>query len=108
MTTKTWFITGAAAGFGRAMTERLLERGDRVAATARTPERLADLADKYGELLWTDELDVTDTPTLRAVVERAFADIGRIDVIVSNAGYGTFGAAEELTGLPTFPDSLPR
>jgi NAD(P)-dependent dehydrogenase (short-subunit alcohol dehydrogenase family) len=97
MTAKTWFITGASSGFGRAMTERLLERGDRVAATARKPERLADLAAQYGDQLWTAELDVTDTATLRAVVERAFAELGRIDVIVSNAGYGTFGAAEELT-----------
>jgi NAD(P)-dependent dehydrogenase (short-subunit alcohol dehydrogenase family) len=97
MTTKTWFITGASSGFGRAMTERLLERGDRVAATARKPERLSELAEKYGDRLWTAALDVTDTATLRAVVEKAFADLGRIDVIVSNAGYGTFGAAEELT-----------
>jgi NAD(P)-dependent dehydrogenase (short-subunit alcohol dehydrogenase family) len=97
MTTRTWFITGASAGFGRAMTERLLGRGDRVAATARRPERLADLAEKHGDLLWTAALDVTDTATLRAVVEKAFADLGRIDVIVSNAGYATFGAAEELS-----------
>jgi NAD(P)-dependent dehydrogenase (short-subunit alcohol dehydrogenase family) len=93
----TWFITGASSGFGRAMTERLLARGDRVAATARKPERLADLATRYGDLLWTAALDVTDTPVLRSVVDRAFADLGRIDVIVSNAGYGTFGAAEEFT-----------
>ena len=93
----TWFITGASSGFGRAMTERLLARGDRVAATARKPDRLADLATRYGDLLWTAALDVTDTPVLRSVVDRAFADLGRIDVIVSNAGYGTFGAAEEFT-----------
>jgi NAD(P)-dependent dehydrogenase (short-subunit alcohol dehydrogenase family) len=97
MPTRTWLITGASSGFGRAMTERLLDRGDRVAATARTPDRLADLAGKYGDLLWTAALDVTDTGALRAVVERAFADLGRIEVIVSNAGYGTFGAAEEFT-----------
>lgn len=93
----TWFITGATSGFGRAMTERLLARGDRVAATARRPERLDDLAAKYGDLLWTAALDVTDIPVLRAVVDRAFAELGRIDVIVSNAGYGTFGAAEEFS-----------
>jgi NAD(P)-dependent dehydrogenase (short-subunit alcohol dehydrogenase family) len=97
MTSRTWFVTGASSGFGRAMTERLLDRGDRVAATARKPERLADLAGKYGDLLWTAALDVTDTAALRAVVEQAFADLGRIDVIVSNAGYGTYGAAEEFT-----------
>jgi NAD(P)-dependent dehydrogenase (short-subunit alcohol dehydrogenase family) len=97
MTTRTWFITGASSGFGRAMTEQLLDRGDRVAATARTPERLADLVDKYGDRLWTAALDVTDTAALRAVVEKAFTDLGQIDVIVSNAGRGLFGAAEEIT-----------
>ena len=97
MTTRTWLITGASSGFGRSMTEQLLERGDRVAATARTPERLADLAEKYGDQLWTAALDVTDTAALRAVVEKAFAELGHIDVIVSNAGRGLFGAAEEIT-----------
>jgi NAD(P)-dependent dehydrogenase (short-subunit alcohol dehydrogenase family) len=96
MTIRTWFITGASAGFGRAMTERLLERGERVAATARRPERLADLAGEYGDRLWTARLDVTDTAELRAVVDKAFAELGRIDVIVSNAGFGFYGAAEEL------------
>ncbi|HEY4096300.1 MAG TPA: SDR family oxidoreductase [Baekduia sp.] len=94
---KTWLITGASSGFGRSMTERLLERGDRVAATARTPERLADLAAEYGNQLWVAALDVTDTDALRATVERAFAELGRIDVIVSNAGRGLFGAAEEMS-----------
>lgn len=97
MTSRTWLITGASSGIGRALTERLLAAGDRVAATARKPERLAGLHDQYGDRLWTAELDVTDLPVLRSVVDRAFAELGRIDVIVSNAGYGTFGAAEEFT-----------
>jgi NAD(P)-dependent dehydrogenase (short-subunit alcohol dehydrogenase family) len=79
------------------MTEQLLERGDRVAATARQPQALADLADKFGSQLWTAALDVTDTAQLRETVDRAFADLGTIDVIVSNAGYAEFGAAEELS-----------
>ena len=97
MSSQTWFVTGASQGIGRAVTERLLARGDRVAATARTPEQLNDLADKYGDLLWTAALDVTDTIALREVVDRAFAELGRIDVILSNAGQGAFGAAEELS-----------
>jgi NAD(P)-dependent dehydrogenase (short-subunit alcohol dehydrogenase family) len=97
MSTQTWFVTGASSGIGRAVTEQLLERGHRVAATARTPERLADLAERYGDRLWTAALDVTDTDSLREVVERAFAELGRIDVIFSNAGRGAFGAAEELS-----------
>jgi NAD(P)-dependent dehydrogenase (short-subunit alcohol dehydrogenase family) len=78
------------------MTEKLLERGDRVAATARNTEELGDLKDRYDDLLWTAELDVTDTAAVRDVVTGAFAQLGRIDVIVNNAGYGLFGAAEEL------------
>lgn len=97
MAQRTWFITGSNSGFGRLMTEQLLERGDRVAATARNTESLKDLVEKYGERIWTAQLDVTNTPQIREVVEKAFSDLGTIDVIVNNAGYGLFGAAEELT-----------
>ncbi|WP_426245386.1 SDR family oxidoreductase [Nocardioides sp. LHG3406-4] len=93
---RTWFITGASSGFGLAMTRQLLERGDRVAATARRPERLAELSARHGDLLWTAELDVTDTARMRSVVDQAFGELARIDVVISNAGYGSFGAAEEL------------
>lgn len=94
---RTWFITGASRGFGRELTEQLLARGDRVAATLRRPEQLADLAAVHGDRLWVRALDVTDTAVLREVVDAAFAELGRIDVVVSNAGYGVVGAAEELT-----------
>jgi NAD(P)-dependent dehydrogenase (short-subunit alcohol dehydrogenase family) len=93
---RTWFITGTSSGFGREMTEQLLARHDRVAATARRPAALADLKERYGDRLWTAALDVADTAAIRPVVDRAFADLGRIDVVVNNAGYGLFGAAEEL------------
>jgi NAD(P)-dependent dehydrogenase (short-subunit alcohol dehydrogenase family) len=93
---RTWMITGATSGLGREITEQLLDRGERVAATARAPERLDDLAAVHGARLWTAALDVTDTAAVRRVVDRAFAELGRIDVIVSNAGRGAFGAAEEL------------
>jgi NAD(P)-dependent dehydrogenase (short-subunit alcohol dehydrogenase family) len=96
MAPTTWFVTGASSGIGRAVTEQLLERGDRVAATARSPHRLDDLADAYGRQLWTAALDVTDTAALRALVPRVFAELGRVDVVLSNAGRGAFGAAEEL------------
>lgn len=93
----TWFITGTSSGFGRQLTELLLERGDRVAATLRKPERLDDLKTQYGDQLWVRDLDVTNTKQLREVVHAAFTELGRIDVIVSNAGYGVLGTAEELT-----------
>jgi NAD(P)-dependent dehydrogenase (short-subunit alcohol dehydrogenase family) len=95
MAVKTWFITGTSAGFGRRLTERLLERGDQVAATLRRPEALAGLAARYPGTLWTAELDVTDTSEVRAVTDRAFAELGRVDVIISNAGYALRGAGEE-------------
>jgi NAD(P)-dependent dehydrogenase (short-subunit alcohol dehydrogenase family) len=94
---RTWFVTGASRGFGRGLTEQLLARGDRVAATLRRPDQLDDLAAVHGDQLWRAALDVTDTDRLHAVVEAAFAELGRIDVVVSNAGSGIFGAAEEFT-----------
>lgn len=97
MTQRTWFITGVNSGFGRVMTEQLLARGDRVAGTTRKMEALSDLKDKYGDQLWLAHLDMTDTFGIQQVVSNAFAALNKIDVIVSNAGYGLFGAAEELS-----------
>ena len=97
MTSSTWFITGVNSGFGRHLTEQLLDRGDRVAGTVRRAGSVDDLKDKYGNRFWTTHLDVTDTAGIRRVVDAAFADLGRIDVVVNNAGYGLFGAAEELS-----------
>ncbi|MEW6397112.1 MULTISPECIES: SDR family oxidoreductase [unclassified Afipia] len=94
--TKTWFITGASSGFGRQLAELLLERGDRVAATVRKGDALKNLATKYGDRLWVGVLDVADATAVRTVIDRAFAELKRIDVVVSNAGYALFGAAEEV------------
>lgn len=94
---KTWFITGTSSGFGRLMTERLLARGDRVAATLREVEALDDLKAQHGGRLWVSRLDETDVTAVRRVVDQAYQDLGRIDVVVNNAAYGLVGAAEELT-----------
>ena len=94
---RTWFITGTSSGFGRELTEQLLRRGDTVAATLRSPSRLDDLAAEYGDRLWVRRLDVTDAAAVRRVVDTAFAELGRIDVVISNAGIGIFGAAEEMS-----------
>ena len=91
----TWFITGTSSGFGRLLTERLLARGDRVAATVRRPESLDDLRARYGDQLWIARLDVTDTGQVHRVVDDAFKELGEIDVIVNNAGYGVFASVEE-------------
>ena len=93
---KTWFIAGASRGMGRELAEQLLARGDRVAATARNTDHLDDLVELHGDRLWTRALDVTDTAAVREVVNAAFADHERIDVVVANAGYGVFGVAEDL------------
>ncbi|MGW4302987.1 SDR family oxidoreductase [Streptomyces sp. NPDC004646] len=95
--TTTWFITGTSSGFGRLLTERLLARGDRVAATLRRPEALDGLRAEYGDRLWTAHLDVTDTDEVRRVVGEAFRDLGRIDVVVNNAGYGVLASVEEAS-----------
>jgi NADP-dependent 3-hydroxy acid dehydrogenase YdfG len=93
---KTWFITGTSSGFGRIMTEKLLARGDRVAATLRQPALLNDLKKRFGDSLWIAALDVTDSAAIRDVVDQAFVHFDQVDVVVNNAGYALFGAAEEL------------
>jgi NAD(P)-dependent dehydrogenase (short-subunit alcohol dehydrogenase family) len=97
MPQRTWFITGVSSGFGRQLSEQLLERGDRVVGTVRDTSKVADLLERYADAFHAETLDVTDTAAIREVVERSFSRLERIDVIVSNAGYGLFGAAEELS-----------
>jgi len=92
----TWFITGTSSGLGRTLTEQLLARGDRVAATLRRPAALDDLRATAGDRLWLAALDVTDPAQVRATVDRAFAELGTIDVVVNNAGHGVFGSVEEV------------
>jgi len=94
---KTWFITGASRGFGRSWTKAALERGDKVAATARDVATLKDLADTFGDALLPIQLDVTDRAADIAAVQQAHAHFGRLDVVVNNAGYGHFGFIEEIT-----------
>jgi NAD(P)-dependent dehydrogenase (short-subunit alcohol dehydrogenase family) len=97
MAQRTWLITGVSSGFGCHLTEQLLERGDRVVGTVRNTAKVAALAERYPDEFRPEVLDMTDTPAIHALVDRAFAELGRIDVVISNAGYGLFGAAEELT-----------
>ncbi|BEK99064.1 SDR family oxidoreductase [Nocardia seriolae] len=94
---KVWFITGVSRGFGREWTLAALERGDRVAGTARDLRTLDDLAAKYPETFLPLRLEVTDRAADFAAVEQAAAHFGRLDVVVNNAGYGQFGMIEELT-----------
>jgi len=95
-TKKVWFITGASRGFGRVWTEAALKRGDKVVATARNPEALDELVKAYGDAALALPLDVTDRDAVFKVVGQAHRHFGRLDVILSNAGYGYMGAIEEL------------
>jgi NAD(P)-dependent dehydrogenase (short-subunit alcohol dehydrogenase family) len=97
MSQRTWFITGVSSGFGRQLSEQLLERGDRVIGTVRDTGKIADLLTRYAQTFHVEILDVTDTAATRETIDRSFDRFGRVDVIISNAGYGLFGAAEELT-----------
>jgi NAD(P)-dependent dehydrogenase (short-subunit alcohol dehydrogenase family) len=93
---KVWFITGASRGFGRVWAEAALGRGDRVVATARNPETMNELDKTYGDAVLVLPLDVTDRDAVFDAVERAHRHFGRLDVVLTNAGYGYMGAIEEL------------
>src|SRR6476646_6702699 len=97
MARKTWFITGTSRGFGREWAIAALERGDRVAGTARDPSTLDDLVEEHGDALLALPLDVTDRDAVFETVRRAHDRFGRLDVVVNNAGYGQFGMVEELS-----------
>lgn len=92
---KIWFITGSSRGLGRALTEAVLRHGDRVAASARSPESLAELTAEYGDGVLPLRLNVTDAAEASAAIDAAVKAFGRIDVLVNNAGYGYVGAFEE-------------
>ncbi len=94
---KIWFITGASRGFGRVWTEAALQRGDKVAATARQLASLAGLTEKYGLNVLALELDVTSPEQVKAVVAQAHAHFGRLDVVLNNAGYSLVGTIEEAS-----------
>src|ERR1700682_1060519 len=94
---QVWLITGSARGLGRAIAEGVLAAGDKLIATARNPQQLSDLVERYGDNVRAVALDVTDERAAIAAVQLAFAVFGRLDVLVNNAGYGNLAAIEDTT-----------
>jgi NAD(P)-dependent dehydrogenase (short-subunit alcohol dehydrogenase family) len=94
---KIWFITGTSRGFGREWAIAALQRGDKVAATARNTASLDDVVENYGDAVLPIQLDVTDRSADFAAVKQAHDHFGRLDVVVNNAGYGQFGFVEEVS-----------
>src|SRR5216683_530176 len=94
---KAWIITGASKGFGYVWTEAALARGDSVAAAARNIGTLDMLKVKYGDRLLPIALDVGNKSAVEAAVQQAHKHLGRVDVAINNAGYGLFGAIEEVS-----------
>lgn len=94
---KVWFITGAGRGFGLEFAKAALQRGDRVAATARRASALDALVTAHGDSVLPLPLDVTDREAAFAAVRQAHEHFGRLDVVVNNAGYGLFGSVEEIS-----------
>lgn len=102
---RTWLVTGSSRGFGRALAEAILAGGDRLVATARNPEDLADLVDRYGDQVRTAALDVTDPEAADSAVQLAMTEFGGLDVLVNNAGYGDVGSVED-TDLASFRQQI--
>src|SRR5882672_616459 len=94
---QVWLITGSARGLGRAIAEGVLAAGDKLIATARNPQQLSDLVERYGDNVRAVALDVTDERAAIAAVQLAVDVFGRLDVLVNNAGYGNLAAIEDTT-----------
>ena len=94
---KVILITGASRGFGNIWAKALLERGEKVAATARNLSDLNELVKDYGDAILPLELDVNNSAACFTTVQKVKDHFGRIDVLINNAGFGLFGAIEETT-----------
>ena len=96
-TQKTWFITGASTGLGEALATLLLDKGDRVVATFRKSEQVAEFSKRKPDHSLGVLVDVTDAAQLTGAVQHAINTFGHLDVVVNNAGYGSLGSIEEIT-----------
>lgn len=94
---RNWLITGISSGFGLEISRQVLAQGDTVFGILRNEKKIESLAEAYPETLRWRRADVTDSAGVRRAVEEAFTELGEIHVLVSNAGYGLYGAAEEIS-----------
>jgi NAD(P)-dependent dehydrogenase (short-subunit alcohol dehydrogenase family) len=94
---QVWLITGSSRGLGRAFAEAALAAGCRVAATARKVEDLAELKNKYDDLVLPLVLDVTNETQAHQAVQATIRTFGKLDVLVNNAGYGNVAPVEDTT-----------
>lgn len=94
---KIWFITGASSGFGKALADLVLARGDSAVLTARRLEPLQEIAAAHGDRALALQLDVTDAASRAAALRAATDRFGRLDVLANIAGAGSYGALEEFT-----------
>ena len=94
---KVWLVTGSASGLGREIAEAVLRSGDRLLATARGPQRLSDLVERYGKQVSIAPLDVADEAAAKTAVAKAVEVFGRLDVLVNNAGYGDTAPFEQVS-----------
>ncbi|MFD2305475.1 SDR family oxidoreductase [Enterococcus termitis] len=97
MNNQTWLITGVSSGFGLELTKQLLEKGHTVIGTVRNDDTVQTLIKQYPKTFDREFLDVTDTEAIQLLINKIYQKHKIIDVLVNNAGYGLFGAAEELT-----------
>jgi NAD(P)-dependent dehydrogenase (short-subunit alcohol dehydrogenase family) len=94
---KTWLVTGCSTGFGKEIAQSVLAAGDQLIATARNPDTIADLVEKYPDRAIALTLDVTDVNSIAVAIRDGLDRFGSIDVLVNNAGFGMVGAVEELS-----------
>ncbi|MFD0688711.1 oxidoreductase [Actinomadura fibrosa] len=94
---RVWLVTGTSSGFGRALAEAVVARGDRLVAAVRRPESNDDLAARAPDRVRVVRADVTRPEDVRAAVRVATREFGRIDAVVNNAGFGLLGGVEEVT-----------
>ena len=96
---RIWLITKVETGFGNSMTRKLLKTGNTVIEAVRNKEKVDDLIKEYPNTYDPQLLDVTDTNRIKEVIDYAWKKYGKVDVVVSNAGYGLFGTADEVANI---------